>query len=121
MKSRTFGRLAAIAGITCATAVLLAPPATAAYYVAPGVWCEGATCTNDNDETYLISAQVSCTTFNEPGTTPAFQTTSYPTSQWVDPHSSVTFDTSCGAPALEAGWSITSAVPRSQVPTGSVG
>ncbi|MEV6768602.1 hypothetical protein AB0N05_08195 [Nocardia sp. NPDC051030] len=121
MKSRTFAGLSVIAGIACATAVVLAPCATAAFYVAPGVWCEGATCTNDNDEAYLISAQVSCTTFNGPGANPAFGTNSYPTSQWADPHSSVTFDTSCGAPAVDAGWSITSAVPRSQVSTGSMG
>ncbi len=121
MKSRIFANLLTIVGIACATAVLIIPSASAAVYVAPGVWCEGATCTNDNDEAYLISAQVSCTTFNDPGANRAFWTRSYPTSRWADPHSSVSFDTSCSAPAIDAGWSITSAVPRSQVPTGSAG
>ncbi|MFC9999786.1 hypothetical protein [Nocardia sp. NPDC127526] len=119
MRSRTFAGLAAIAGMSCAAAIVLAPSAAAAFYVAPGVWCEGTTCTNDNDEAYLISAQISCSTMN---TLTGVWSTDYVTgSEWAEPHTSVNLALSCAPGDLEGSWSITGAAPRSQVPTGSAG
>ncbi|WP_067536341.1 hypothetical protein [Nocardia crassostreae] len=119
MKSRLLAGLPAIAGISCAATIAFAPTAAASFYVAPGVWCEGTTCTNDNDEAYLISAQISCNTMN---TQTGVWSTGYVTgSEWAEPHTSVNLALSCAPGDLEGSWTITGAAPRSQVPTGSVG
>lgn len=93
-----------------------------------GVRCEGFTCTNDNDEAYVVSGTVTCSEWvypamNPDGTFPP-PTTSLRTegfAEVVAAHSTRTLSPGCWGAGLLLDAGVTGAYPQSRPPTGSAG
>jgi hypothetical protein len=125
MQFRHAFRVAVIAAASCA-AVGVAVPGAAAVDLAPGVHCDGARCTNDNGEAYIVHGFVTCSVYHpplpsvDPATPPppVYTFESLPWSEVFEPHTTRDVNPRCAGEA-PMGWTLAGAYPRSQVPTGS--
>ncbi|GAB2535001.1 hypothetical protein [Nocardia heshunensis] len=97
-----------------------------AQEMAAGLNCDGLTCTNDGDDSYVVSGVTYCLT--NPATTPQTpgQLPSSPTpyqnsfSGVVPPHGSVALTPMCRGGDSMTGWALTGAAPGTGMPgTGS--
>ncbi|KAA8888054.1 hypothetical protein F3087_13330 [Nocardia colli] len=95
---------------------------------APGVNCEGLSCTNDSDEPYVVSGVVNCLTNPAnipamPGQPPAAPTPyTNPMSVVVNPHSTMALTPLCRGGDSMTGAAITGVAPGSVLPpSGSAG
>ncbi|MFE3543622.1 hypothetical protein ACFXK0_11665 [Nocardia sp. NPDC059177] len=128
MTSQRLLRFAVLAGTACA-AMALAMPAASAVDLAPGVWCDGAECVNDNDEAYVVYGTLTCVVMHtEPWTDmtkPApLPTQSIEYQRWsivLAPHGTGTARTSGCFGGVDIDWDISGAYPQSRPPTGSAG
>lgn len=125
MQLRNAFRVAVVAAASCAALSGFAPGAYA-LDLAPGVHCDGARCTNDNAEAYVIHGFVTCSVFApplpsaDPNVPPASPYT-VRTDAWsevFEPHTTRDVNPGCSG-GQPMGWTFGGAYPRSQVPTGS--
>lgn len=125
MRFRDALRVAVVSAASC-VAFGAAVPSASALDLAPGVRCEGARCTNDNGEAYIVHGFVTCSVFNPPRPPafpgepqlPPYTTESRPWTEVFEPHTTRDVDPGC-AGGHRMGWNFAGAYPRSQVPTGS--
>lgn len=126
MKLRNACRVLVIAAAGFA-ASSTAVPSASAVDLAPGVYCDGARCTNDTAEAYIIHGFVTCSVLiapppptgpQPPAAAPALTTRLDPWSEHFEPHTARDINPGCigGVPM---NWTVAGAYPRSQVPTGS--
>ncbi|MGW5573703.1 hypothetical protein ACWEVD_21135 [Nocardia thailandica] len=93
-----------------------------------GVWCEGFTCTNDNDEAYVVNGVVTCSEWVPPSVNPD-GTLSSPTTalrtegfaEVVAAHTTRTLSPACPGAGMVVSAGVTGAYPQSRPPTGSAG
>jgi hypothetical protein len=119
MKRRNIFSVAVLSIIAGSALSFLAPSASAVE-IAPGINCEGSTCTNDNDEPYIVYGVATCGNWIYPENRYGLSQEGF--SGLVQPHTSAVVAPSCvGGDVFSFGY--TGAGPYVPTPpgTGSAG